>query len=109
MYYNFARGIDERAVEPVRIRKSVGCEQTFLTDLNRKSAIYIELYHIVLELAERLDKSKFSGYTLTLKIKFSDFIQITRSITSFKPLTDKDTILPLAKNLLSRWIILLNR
>ena len=102
MYYNFARGIDERAVEPVRIRKSVGCEQTFLTDLNRKSAIYIELYHIVLELTERLDKSKFSGYTLTLKIKFSDFMQITRSITSFKPLIDKDIILPLAKKLIEQ-------
>lgn len=102
MYYNFARGIDDRPVEPVRIRKSVGCEQTFLTDLNRKSAIYIELYHIVLELMERLNKSKFCGHTLTLKVKFHDFVQVTRSMTSIKPLDSKDTILPLAKTLMEQ-------
>ncbi len=102
MYYNFARGIDDRPVIPTRSRKSVGCEQTFLTDLNSKSAIYIELYHIVQELIERLDKRKFSGYTLTLKIKFHDFMQITRSITYVQPLNSKDIILPLAKKLIGQ-------
>lgn len=102
MYYNFARGIDERVVEPVRIRKSVGCEQTFMTDLTLKSVIYIELYHILIELADRLNKSKFSGYTLTLKIKFSNFTQVTKSITSLTPLVDKVTLLPLAKRLIEQ-------
>ncbi len=102
MYYNFARGIDDRPVVPMRLRKSVGCEQTFQTDLNRKSAIYIELYHIVLELMERLNKSEFSGYTLTLKVKFHDFVQITRSITSAMPLNSKEMILPLAKKMIEQ-------
>lgn len=66
-YYNFARGIDNRVVEPVRDRKSIGCEQTFLDDISKKSAILIELYHIVVELSERLDKHDFKGRTLTLK------------------------------------------
>ena len=102
VYYNFARGIDDRQVEPVRIRKSVGCEQTFLDDLHRKSAILIELYHIVIELVGRLRKSDFKGYTLTLKIKFYDFTQITRSHTVSNVLETKEDILPIAKLLLGQ-------
>ena len=99
-FYNFARGIDERPVENVRIRKSVGCEQTFLEDINKRSAIIIELYHTVMELLTRLEKSGFRGLTLSLKIKYSDFTNITRSITSDRVLTKKQDILPLAKRLL---------
>lgn len=102
VYYDFARGIDSRAVEPVRARKSVGCEHTFIDDISRKSAVVIELYHIVLELVERLGKSGFSGYTLTLKVKFCDFVQVTRSITQDKVLKCKDDILPLAKHLMGQ-------
>lgn len=100
IYYSFAHGIDNRMVEPVRERKSVGCEQTFHEDLNRKSAIIIELYHIVIELSRRLYKSGFYGCTLTLKVKFYDFTQITRSLTSTSPLKNKDDILPMAKQLI---------
>lgn len=99
-FYNFARGIDDRPVENVRIRKSVGCEQTFLEDIHKRSAIIIELYHSVVELTARLEKSGFKGYTLSLKIKYADFTYATRSITAEKVLTKKDDILPLAKKLL---------
>lgn len=102
LYYNFARGVDNRTVEPVRQRKSVGCEQTFLEDISKKSAVIIELYHIVNELVRRLDKSRFSGSTLTLKVKFHDFTQITRSLTCGKLLKSKDDILPMAKRLMSQ-------
>ena len=102
VYYNFARGIDDRPVESVRVRKSVGCEQTFLDDLHKRSAILIELYHIVIELVARLAKSKFRGCTLTLKVKFFDFTQITRSATVDGALETKDDILPVAKRLLGQ-------
>jgi len=102
VFYNFARGIDERPVENTRIRKSVGCEQTFLKDISKKSAIIIELYHTVLELLRRIDKSGFRGKTLTLKIKYDDFSNITRSITTNKILTQKSDILPLAKQLMNQ-------
>ena len=102
IYYDFSRGIDDRPVEPVRVRKSVGCEHTFLDDINRKAAVVIELYHIVVELVERLEKSKFSGCTLTLKVKFFDFTQITRSITRTAPFKGKADILPFAKRLMSQ-------
>lgn len=101
-YYDFARGIDNRAVEPVRDRKSIGCEQTFLDDISKKSAILIELYHIVVELAERLNKNGFKGRTLTLKVKFDDFTCVTRSLTQDNVIENKNDILPLAKHLMSQ-------
>ncbi len=102
MFYDFARGIDNRPVIVERVRKSVGCEQTFLDDISRNSSVIIELYHVVLELIERIAHDEFEGRTLTLKVKYADFKQITRSITCYHPLTTKDDILPLAKQLLSQ-------
>lgn len=73
----------------------MGCEQTFLEDIYAKSAVIIELYHTVLELLERIAKSGFEGRTLTLKVKFSDFTQITRSISQEKILTKRTISFPL--------------
>ncbi len=98
-YYNFARGIDLRPVESEYVRKSVGCEQTFAEDISTRAAVTIELYHTVLELVRRIKKDDFEGRTLTLKVKYADFTQITRSITQRSILTTKDEILPLAKRL----------
>ena len=100
VYYNFARGIDLRPVEPERIRKSIGCERTLDQDINQRSAVIIELYHVAVELVNRLKEENFDGNTLTLKIKFNDFTQITRSITQSIRLNKLNTILPLAKTLL---------
>ena len=100
IFYDFARGIDERPVVTYRERKSVGCEQTFLEDIYTPSAVIIELYHTVLELLTRIDKSGFEGKTLTLKVKYADFTQITRSLSQDKILKKKADILPLAKRLL---------
>ena len=100
IYYDFARGIDLRPVEAVHIRKSIGCENTLEKDINKRSSVIIELYHVAVELVSRLERKNFRGNTLTLKIKFHDFNQITRSITQSKELVTLDVILPLAKQLL---------
>lgn len=100
MYYDFARGIDLRPVETEWVRKSVGCERTFLEDIYKPSVVLIELYHAVEELVRRIAKSDFEGHTLTLKVKYSDFTQITRSLTVQPVLTTKDDLLPVAKRLL---------
>lgn len=100
LFYQFARGIDERPVIVDYERKSVGCERTFEKDIRTKTALTIELYHAVLELEERLNRSKFKGTTLTLKLKYENFEQHTHSITSDKILLTKKDILPLAKKLL---------
>ena len=100
LFYQFARGIDERPVIVDYERKSVGCERTFEKDIRTKTALTIELYHAVLELEERLNRSKFKGTTLTLKLKYENFEQHTHSITSDRILLTKKDILPLAKKLL---------
>ena len=100
LYYDFARGIDLRPVEAIRIRKSIGCERTLEKDISLRSSVIIELYHVAVELVERLHRKEFKGNTLTLKIKFHDFSQITRSITQVNELINLDKILPLAKQLL---------
>lgn len=101
IYYDFARGIDNRPVEPTRIRKSIGCEHTLEKDISVRSAVIIELYHVACELCERLERKNFQGSTLTLKVKFHDFTQITRSLSTDKPLRTLKEILPLAKQLLN--------
>ena len=100
IYFNFAKGVDERPVERVRIRKSIGTEHTLEKDIAAASSVIIELYHTTTELVERLQRHHFKGNTLTLKIKFHDFEQITRSITQEKELQTLEQILPLAKQLL---------
>ena len=100
VYYDFARGVDLRPVETDYVRKSVGCEHTLQEDISARSAVIIELYHTVLELVRRVEKDRFEGRTLTLKVKFSDFTQVTRSLTQHRVLQAKEDILPIAKRLL---------
>lgn len=77
-YFNFARGIDDRPVQPYRERKSVGCETTLESDVSDREIIAEIIRDLALELASRLEKKKFEGTTLTLKVKYSDFTQLTR-------------------------------
>lgn len=64
VYYDFARGIDNRPVEAIRIRKSIGCEHTLEKDISLKSSVIIELYHVACELAERLKPKIFKAVHL---------------------------------------------
>ena len=102
VFYDFSRGIDNRPVISEWERKSVSCEQTFESDISENAAVTIHLYHTVLELVRRIEKNDFEGRTLTLKVKFLDFQQITRSITIDHILRTKDEILPLAKQLMQQ-------
>lgn len=80
-FYDIVRGKDDRPVEPESERKSVGTELTYDKDLTTSFEIITELYKLEKELMERLKSSESTGRTVTLKIKFSDFRQITRSKT----------------------------
>ena len=100
VFHDFANGIDNRPVIAEWERKSVSCEQTFEADISDNASVTIRLYHTVLELVRRIEKNDFEGRTLTLKVKFLDFLQITRSITVDNTLRTKDDILPLAKQLM---------
>jgi DNA polymerase-4 len=91
-YYNIVRGIDERPVENDQERKSIGTELTFDKDLTTRFEIVAELYKIEKELINRLEHSETAGRTVTLKIKFADFRQITRSKTLQNYIRDFDTL-----------------
>jgi DNA polymerase IV len=80
-FYDIVRGIDDRPVEPDQERKSVGTELTYEKDLITRFEIIAELYKLEKELMERLEHSETTGRTITMKVKFSDFRQITRSKT----------------------------
>jgi len=74
-------GIDERGVVPEHEAKSIGHEQTFLEDVIRLEAAKRELLELANRVARRMRKHAVSGQTITLKVKYSDFTQITRSQT----------------------------
>lgn len=78
-YYRIARGIDDRPVRPNRIRKSIGKENTFAIDLTDLEDIREKLTGIAEQLSELLQKRAIIAKTLTLKVKYSDFTQITRA------------------------------
>jgi DNA polymerase-4 len=100
-YFNISRGEDHRAVNPERIRKSVGVENTFHADYTEPDVLYNELDIILDELYKRMERSKAFGKTITLKIKYGDFEQITRSRTSRLFIQDKTTVGILAYQLLN--------
>lgn len=101
-FYNMARGIDNREVQPNREVKSISVEDTFAKDLIKRSEVTDELYVLAAKLSKRLQIRTLSGKTLTLKIKFHDFVQITRSQSFTEILSGKDTIYRFACNLLDR-------
>lgn len=103
-YYGYARGIDQRAVEPDRIRKSVGAENTFEKDLFSTTALTIELYHIANRVWERKEEAQFKGKTITLKIKYADFETITRSKTLSSSIQDFKLFWKFSKEMLLQQI-----
>jgi DNA polymerase-4 len=81
-YHSISRGIDLRPVRPDRERKSVGAEETFATDLHGFEDLATELDRIVERLWERCARAQVNGgRTVTLKMKFANFTQVTRSRT----------------------------
>jgi DNA polymerase-4 len=78
-YHAIARGVDERPVRPDRIRKSVGAENTFGQDLTGFDEMQAELAPILDKVWRYCEQSGVRGRTVTLKVKFADFQQITRS------------------------------
>jgi len=80
-FYSVSRGEDYRRVNPNRIRKSVGAENTFSESLQSKEEIIEALQTIAEKCWNRYKQTKAQAHTVTLKVKFDDFKQITRSKT----------------------------
>ena len=98
-YYNIVRGVHNSPVKPNRIRKSVAAERTFSKNISSEVFMLERLNKIAEELEKRMTKSETKGKTITLKIKYSDFTQQTRSKTVQKFMQTKGEIMDIVKEL----------
>jgi len=80
-YYDIARGIDNRPVRNVRPSKSVGVEITYQEDLEDPCQILEQLFGLLDKALTRLAAKQLTAHTLTIKLKYHNFVQITRSRT----------------------------
>ena len=80
-YYNIARGIDERPVRSTRVRKSLGKETTFADDILSVTELTAKLVDLAEIVLESLAKQNLQARTVTVKVKYADFQQVTRAQT----------------------------
>ena len=97
-----AMGLDQRRVEPERAAQSVGNEETFADDLVDPARIRQELLGLAVRVGRRLRRHALRGRTVTVKIKYHDFVQITRSVTLAETTDDDRTIYQTACGLLTK-------
>ncbi|KQV83495.1 DNA polymerase IV [Rhizobium sp. Root1220] len=100
-FYGIARGIDNRQVRPDRIRKSIGAEDTFMQDIETLDVANSELRPLAKKVWSYCEAKGFSGKTVTVKVKYSDFTQATRSKTTALPFSSCNDILDAATDLLA--------
>jgi DNA polymerase-4 len=100
-FYDICRGIDNRPVNPERIRKSFGKERTYEEDLGSLEELNDALRNIAEMLSSDLDKYGIKGKTLTVKVKYNDFRQITRSRTFASFFNDEYVIRETAQEIMA--------
>ena len=97
-----ALGIDLRPVQAARSVKSIGHEETFATDITDKNTLHRELLAMSVKVGRRLRDHDFRGRTITVKVKYYDFKQITRSMTLPEATDDQQAIYKTGRNLLEK-------
>ncbi|GCF08763.1 DNA polymerase IV [Dictyobacter arantiisoli] len=90
--YHYVRGEDDRPVQPARVRKSVGKETTLSEDLDDPEELLLLMSQMAEQVARRLHELQLLGKTITLKLRWSDFQRLTRSITIPDATQDARTI-----------------
>jgi len=109
-YYNLARAICHREVRSDRPWKSIGAEDTFLTDLIEEDDLCAELGRISETVWRRVSEKEIVGRTVTLKVKFRDFQILTRAKSLDRAVASREefleigcallhTLMPLAKSI----------
>ncbi|MCG3402659.1 DNA polymerase IV [Staphylococcus massiliensis] len=98
-FYNKVRGIDHREVKAERIRKSVGTERTFQSDVNDDALILQKIRELSHKTSERLGKLQKSAGTVTVKIKTYKYETISKQRTLPEPVTDEIDIYNIAYGL----------
>ncbi|PNV86314.1 MAG: DNA polymerase IV [Desulfobacteraceae bacterium] len=97
-----AQGVDESEVETERQVKSIGHEETYREDILDMTMARRVLLSLATKVAKRLRGHGFVGKTVTLKVKYHDFVQITRSVTLQEPTDDGREIFQSCCDLLSK-------
>ena len=97
-----ARGEDARPVSSARVRRSCSVEETFARDLRGRAAARASLERLAQRLAARLERAEARGRTVTLKVKYADFQQVTRSRTLASPVADAASLEVEAARLLAQ-------
>lgn len=105
-YYEIARGIDNRPVESEHERKSIGAEETFDHDIVDREKLIEILTEILERVWQRIVAEKLYGRTVSIKVKFLDFNQITRSKTLLNAIVEKDEFENIAKTLLTDSVLI---
>ncbi|MDH6354105.1 DNA polymerase-4 [Dysgonomonas sp. PH5-45] len=100
VYFMNARGQDDREVQPNRVRKSIGAENTFASDFDSLPELLKELEGVAQDVIGRISRRSFQGRTVTLKVKFADFRIITRSRTMPLVVSDFETLYSVGAELL---------
>src|SRR6516164_7660964 len=100
-YYWISRGVDDRPVRANRIRKSVGAESTFSSDLTAFDKMTAELEPLIDKVWQHCQSTGHRGRTVTLKVKFADFEIITRSRSSPSVIATRDDLARLSIGLLA--------
>ncbi len=98
--HRLARGIDDRRVEPERVAKSIGHEETFSRDVTDHEAARVHLVRLCDAVARRTRASGVAAGTMVLKVKFSSFDSVTRSVTPEVPLTTGPSMVAVLEPLL---------
>ena len=91
-YYRCVRGIDDRPVEEPRDPKSISREITFAGDLTDRRRLRITMRTLARQVARRARRHHLAGGSVTLKIKYADFQQITRTVSLPRPSADGEVI-----------------
>jgi DNA polymerase IV len=99
-FYGLVRGVDDRPVNPSRIRKSLGKEDTFPRDMAEFEDLREATRALANEVWCLVEKRELRGRTVTLKLKFADFEQITRSKSVPIPIRTEDQFVDTAVDLL---------
>jgi DNA polymerase IV len=92
-FYAIARGVDERPVRPDRARKSIGAENTFLEDVFDFDAAREKIAPIVQKVWTAGERTRMRGRTVTIKVKYADFQQVTRAHTEAEAVSSADDLL----------------
>jgi len=98
---HFARGDDDRTVEPVRPMKSISAETTFSEDLSALDALEREMWPLAEAVSRRLKRAERAATVVTLKLKTARFELRTRRMTLANPTQLADQLWRTARHLLA--------